>query len=350
MQSKPQLKNISAQQAAESILRNVKHKSVSSASQQQSKYFAPSNIALIKYWGKRNPELRLPCNDSLSISLAHLGATAEINISTIDQIILNKEPVNLESKIAQRTVSWLNQLLGAERLQFQIAIQLNIPLGAGLASSACWFAAIAGALNILMNWQLNKIQLSILARLGSGSAARSMYTGFVQWHAGNLENGADSYASPIDIQWPELRVGVVLVNAGTKKIDSSCAMAHCIKTATSYAAWPAKAKHHLEQMQLALQNHNFNLLGQVAEQNAILMHKTIEDSRPSISYSTAETIKIREKVQAMRKQGYEVYFTQDAGPHVKLLFEAANQEAILKEFTGARIANPFSNTTNQHQT
>ena len=348
MLSNPQTTSLPASQAAYAILKNVLHKSAYISAQQQAQYFAPSNIALIKYWGKRNPELRLPCNDSLSISLGHLGATADIKICTADQIMLNNKPLDLQSKIAQRTVNWLNQLLGAERLQFQIAIQLNIPLGAGLASSACWFAAIAGTLNKIMDWRLDTAQLSILARLGSGSAARSMHTGFVHWHAGKLTDGADSYAIPIDIQWPEFRVGVVLVKAGTKKIDSSCAMQHCIKTAPSYAAWPAKAKQHLEQMQLALQNHDFNLLGQVAEQNAILMHKTIEDSRPSISYSTAETIKIREKVQAMRKQGCEVYFTQDAGPHIKLLFKVSNQEAILKEFSEARIANPFSNTTGQH--
>lgn len=159
--------------------------------------FAPANIALCKYWGKRDTTLNLPLTSSLSISLGKKGATCTVQLS--DQLqdicILNGKTLAVDSKFSTRITQFLDLFRPCEKMFFHVNSQMNIPLAAGLASSACGFASLVLALNDFFGWKLSQQELSILARLGSGSACRSLVQGFVEWQAGLRADGMDSLLS-----------------------------------------------------------------------------------------------------------------------------------------------------------
>lgn len=287
--------------------------------------FAPSNIALIKYWGKRDENLNLPLTDSLSLSLKNnLGTHTKIQIFekniAPDFLSLNNRELDLQTPFAQRLFNFLKPFR-FKKFNFQIHTTNTIPTAAGLASSASGYAALVLALNKLFNLNLDTKNLSILARLGSGSASRSIETGFVHWHAGILNNGMDSYAEKIGDPWPELSLGILLIDSQEKKISSREAMKITKQTSKLYQTWPENNLKDLNQILEAIQIQNFKLLGEISERNALFMHATMADSQPSIAFSTPETLRLREKIWALRSEGLNIYFTQDAGPNLKLIYE-----------------------------
>jgi len=299
----------------------------------QGEAFAATNIALIKYWGKRDSNLNLPLTSSLSMSVAGKGTHTVIKPTTgnNDIIFVNKEKIAAESSFALRIMKFLD-LFRLPQQKFEIHTENNIPTAAGLASSASGFAALTLALNDLYDWQFDKKTLSIFARLGSGSACRSIYEGFVEWQKGTLADGSDSFAIPLDIDWPELKIGLLILSAAEKPISSRIAMQRTIETSSSYQQWPAIVEKDLILLKTALLNKDFILLGETAEHNAIAMHQTMHDAQPAIDYDLPETREIKEKVTSLRKQGLTVYFTQDAGPNVKLLFLQEDTDHIKKHF------------------
>ena len=146
---------------------------------------AHANIALIKYWGKRNPDLHLPTKSSLSITLKELSTTTSIATHNQDCIHLNKKQV-----VDKKIITFLNTFRKKYNIEENHSISSNnsFPTAAGLASSSSGFAALATGLSELYNLNLSKKELSILARQGSGSACRSIYNGFVIWYK-RLEEG-----------------------------------------------------------------------------------------------------------------------------------------------------------------
>jgi diphosphomevalonate decarboxylase len=295
--------------------------------------FAPSNIALIKYWGKRSLGLNLPVTGSLSISLGDRGTKTKISISSTnqDEFILNDNKLDNTSGFAARASKFLDLFRPLETF-YKIETTSNIPVAAGLASSASGFAALTLALDDLYEWNLTRKELSILARLGSGSAARSMWQGFVEWHRGEQTNGLDSYAEPLNIDWPEFCIGLVIFDSKQKKISSRDAMLTTVKTSKLYKDWHKRVAKDLITAKKALQQKDFSLLGKTAEDNAIAMHATMADATPSISYTEEQTEAIQDKVRKCRKNGLEIYFTQDAGPNLKILFLSKDKDKIKQEF------------------
>lgn len=306
------------------------------------KAFAPSNIALCKYWGKRDQELNLPVTSSLSISLGDKGAEVNLEVSNADSdtIILNGQKIDAEISFSKRLVNFLN--LFCNNVFFKITIQSNIPIAAGLASSAAGFASIIKALDNLYGWQLTTKELSILARLGSGSAARSIWQGFVEWHAGERADGMDSYAEAIADTWPEFCIGLLILDAKEKSLSSREAMQRTVETSKLYTDWPNKVKNDLAAIKTAISKKHFALLAATAESNAINMHATMLDASPPINYALAETLSAMQKVWSLRKQGLAVYFTQDAGPNLKLLFLYQDAEMIKTHFPAVEIVQPFA--------
>jgi diphosphomevalonate decarboxylase len=304
--------------------------------------FAPTNIALCKYWGKRNTELNLPMTSSLSISLGERGAftTIELCESSQDHLALNGENMAMDSAFGQRVKTFLD-LFRHSRLFFKIDIQLNIPFAAGLASSACGFASLVLALNNFFDWQLTEPELSILARLGSGSACRSINQGFVEWRAGSQANGMDSYGEKLAMRWVELRVGLLMVSSQTKPISSSEAMKRTVATSALYSAWPAKVVNDMALIKQAVVERNFIQLGETAESNALNMHAMMLSAWPPILYALPETILGMQKIWKLREEGVAVYFTQDAGPNLKLLFLDKELSVISQHFPGVEIVKPF---------
>jgi len=305
--------------------------------------FAPTNIALVKYWGKRDIELNLPITGSLSISLADKGAHTSVALTAEahDVISINGEIAAPDSKFGKRLVAYLDLLRPNPKLRYQIDTTVNIPIAAGLASSACGFAALIKAFNQFYGWQLPDEILSILARIGSGSAARSIYEGFVQWHGGERNDGLDSYAEPLPYNWPALRVGLMIVTSEQKSLGSTEAMQRTVQTSKLYPAWPKIVAQDLETLQQAISLQDFTQLGETAEHNALTMHATMLSAWPPICYSNADTISAMQKVWQLRTAGLALYFTQDAGPNLKLLFLAKDEAKVKQAFPNIEVITPF---------
>ncbi|KAL3731912.1 hypothetical protein ACJRO7_028730 [Eucalyptus globulus] len=205
---------------------------------------APSNISVIKYWGKRNEALILAVNESISITLDldHLCATTTVAVSPKfekDRLWLNGKEMSLSSDRYQNTLREIRsrgdnfeddekgiKIMKEDwmRLHFHIASHNNFPTGTGLASSAAGFACLVFALAKLMNVKDDMSQLSTVARLGSGSACRSLHGGFVKWVLGKDEKkGKDSFAIQLEDEkhWEDLVILIVVVSSQQKEISSA---------------------------------------------------------------------------------------------------------------------------------
>lgn len=310
------------------------------------KAYAPSNIALCKYWGKREQELNLPVTGSLSISLNDKGATTEINVSSQprDIAVVNNQAVDWTLPFGRRLLEFMELFRVSPDLHFDIKIKTTIPIGAGLASSACGFASIVLALNALFGWELKEHELSVLARLGSGSACRSIWHGFVEWNAGIREDGMDSYAELISEHWPELCVGLLVMDDREKKVSSRDAMQRTVTTSPLYASWPTKVSRDLSALKQAISVKDFMLLGKTAEFNAMSMHATMLSSWPPVVYSAASTLNAMQKIWNLRHEGLALFFTQDAGPNLKLLFLEKDATIVQSHFSEVDIVRPFKQT------
>lgn len=308
--------------------------------------FAPANIALCKYWGKRDPVLNLPVTSSLSISLNGKGSYVQLTIGEglTDSISLNDEILPADSPFARRVVEYLDLFRPSPEIRFHLNTRNNIATAAGVASSAAGFAALVRALNALFEWNLNGRELSILARIGSGSACRSVYQGFVEWHAGTRTDGMDSFAEPLNAVWPELRIGLVMVSAAPKETGSRAGMQLTQETSALYAAWPAKVAQDLNSLKRAIETRDFDLLGRTAESNALAMHATMMAAWPPLIYWLPETVRVVHRARELRKTGLPVYLTMDAGPNVKILFLEKDQNAIIDAFPQTEIICPFDET------
>jgi diphosphomevalonate decarboxylase len=312
------------------------HSSIKSA-------FAPTNIALCKYWGKRDEELNLPLTSSLSVSLGAKGTTTELKLNgkDHDEVFLNGSVIANDSPFGQGLFEFLNLFRYEQTPRLSIHLTTNIPIAAGLASSACGFASLVLALDGLFDWQLSQDELSILARLGSGSASRSIWSGFVHWHAGIRSDGMDSHGESLRARWLDLCVGLLIFSEREKAIPSRVAMQRTVTTSALYQAWPSKVSRDLAAIKQAINNHDFQLLGKSAESNAVTMHATMLSAWPPIIYSLPQTLIAMQKIWDLRNEGLQLYFTQDAGPNLKLLFLARDIDNVLAHFPTVEIIQPF---------
>lgn len=305
--------------------------------------FAPANIALCKYWGKRNSLINLPCTSSISISLGDQGTTTSITPidSHGDIFYVNGQHIPLTSKFAARMQQFLDLFRYPQKKFFEIKTISTLPIGAGFATSASGYAALILALNTLFDWKLSKKNLSILARMGSGSASRSLWQGFVLWRMGSLKNGMDSYASPIPLVWPQLRIGLITISDQEKKWDSSTGMALSLQS-PFYRCWIRKTQQDCLAIKKTIKDQDFSQFGALVESNALAMHSLIQTSWPPIYYTLPQTLAVIHRIWELRDQGLGVYFTQDAGPNLKLLFLADNEKDVAQFFPKLQIVNPFA--------
>ena len=305
--------------------------------------YAPANIALVKYWGKRDEALNLPVTGSLSISLGPLGSHVELARGTggADAVWLNGKPLPADSSFARRASAFLDLFRPRPDFVFELKARNTVPTAAGFASSASGFAALAKGLNSLFGWGLGPRELSILARLGSGSAARSLEEGFVEWHAGTAADGMDSYAERFDAEWPELRVGALVLCAREKPVGSREGMKRSVETCEFYREWPGRVAQDLAALKAAIAQKDFAALGGVAEENALAMHALMAATRPPIVYLLPETVAAMHQIWAAREAGLPLWFTMDAGPNVKLLFESQNEARVREVFPAVEVVAPF---------
>ena len=307
--------------------------------------YAPANIALAKYWGKRDRRLNLPTNGSLSVSLGPLGTTTTIHAAENDSITLNGRTVAENSVFARRVWTFVTRFVPDRECRIAIATVNSIPTAAGLASSASGFAALTRALDRFFGCHLNDRELSLRARQGSGSACRSLWHGFVEWPCGKAQDGSDSYAFPLAGDWPALRIAIVAVNRAEKKVSSKDGMNHTLSTSPLYPLWPRQTERDLATIREAIMAKDLPTLGKTAEANALMMHATMLAARPSLCYWQTETLAALHTVWRLREEGLAVYATMDAGPNVKLLFASADSGAIAAAFPAALQVDPFGAST-----
>jgi len=303
---------------------------------------APANIALCKYWGKRDEAINLPLTPSLSVALGELGAETVLEpIDAADDIfILNGEEVDLRSEAARRVVEYLD-LFRPAGLRLRVDSRSSIPVAAGLASSASGFAALALALDDLFGWRLARRDLSIMARLGSGSACRSLYSGFAEWLAGERTDGMDSYAVPLAGEWPAFRIALLMISTAPKPVGSREAMRRTVASSELYRSWPARVAGDIAEIRAGIAARDLERVGRTAEGNALAMHATMIDSRPSILYWKPESVAAMEQVWKLRAAGLKVFFTMDAGPNLKLIYEQGDSAEVERNFPGLRVVAPF---------
>lgn len=301
--------------------------------------YAPANIALCKYWGKRDQTLKLPQTGSLSISLGRHGTHCTIAPAEADSLVINDKHICPTDKVFRRFFAFLD-CMRPPQTRLYVQTVNTIPMAAGLASSASAFAAATLTMNDLFGWNADLKTLSILARMGSGSASRSVYEGFVEWLPGERADGLDSYAVPLAPAWPELRIGILTVSDQPKPIGSTEAMHRTVDTAALYSSWPLQVKRDLAALKEAIVEHDMDTLGRHAEHNAMAMHATMTATWPPVIYWLPETVEALHQIHALRESGTQVYATMDAGPNVKLLFPVSEESAVRKAFPSLSIVEP----------
>lgn len=294
---------------------------------------ACSNIALIKYWGKRDPVLNLPQNGSLSLTLDGMLTKTTVHWDpgfAQDEVSLNGK-ILADSELAKmsRFLDLVRERAGFS-LKARVESQNNFPTAAGLASSASGFAALSLAASRAAGLELDARELSILARQGSGSASRSIFGGFAEWRKGELPDGSDSYAEELmpPETWPDVRMLVVVLEPRPKPISSRTGMTQTVNTSPMYPAWLSTVNADLETARHALFAHDLEALGTVAEANALKMHATMLTTLPTILYWQPTTVGLMHRVWELRRDGLPAWFTIDAGPNVKVLTDAAHVEPL----------------------
>ena len=304
---------------------------------------AHSNIALVKYWGKRSTPLNLPMNGSISLTLDKLHTTTTVewdpNLKT-DEVTLNDQILGEEEVRPLSNFLDLVRQQGGMDTRARITTFNNFPTAAGLASSASGFAALALASSHAAGLKLDPQALSLLARRGSGSAARSIWGGFSEWRRGEREDGRDSYAQPLEASGlDDLKMLVTVLEPGPKPLSSRNGMNRTTETSPMYPAWQETVDLDLAGMRRAIASGDFMTIGRIAEANCLKMHATMLTSQPFILYWQPTTVALMHRVASLRAEGFSCFFTIDAGPNVKVLCHAKEVEAIaraLKEEPGVK--------------
>ena len=295
---------------------------------------ACANIALVKYWGKRDAALNLAAADSLSLTLDALTTETTVAFDdslAADQLVLDNQPAKPDD--VERVSRFLD-LVRAEAgvpIKAKVTSRNDFPTASGLASSASGFAALALAATRAAGLTLEPKALSILARRGSGSAARSIFGGFVRMRTGSRSE--DGYAEPVAAVAPgfleQLRMIVAVVGGGVVKTHGSRdAMDHTAATSPMYRAWLDVVPKDLVTAEAAIAKGDLEALGALAEANALAMHASAIAARPSILYWQPATLGILAEVRGLRSSGQPAWATMDAGPHVKILTTAAAAELV----------------------
>jgi diphosphomevalonate decarboxylase len=286
---------------------------------------AHPNIAVIKYWGKRDIERNLPAVGSISITLSDLYSDMALEVdSTLREDVLLVNGNESRSMLA-RVSSCVDNVVGTDRPFVRISSDGNFPIAAGLASSASAFAALVVASNAAFDLSKSHDELVNLAGRASGSAARSLLGGFVE-----LENRDDEVVVSNLLaadEWP-LRVIVAITAPGPKPVSSGDAMEISRKTSPFYDRWVEQQSEDLTEARAAILDHDLIRLGAIAEHNCLKMHSVMWGSRPPMIYWNSATIACMQTVRDLQSRGTHVFFTIDAGPQLKAICSPEHEEVV----------------------
>ncbi|KAI9801399.1 MAG: hypothetical protein M1825_003378 [Sarcosagium campestre] len=315
---------------------------------------APVNIAVIKYWGKRDPTLNLPTNSSLSVTLsqvdlrAHTTASCSASYSKPDTLLLNNAPQSLDTPRSSACLA----LLRAQRASLEatdpslpqlstyplrLVSSNNFPTAAGLASSAAGFAALVRAITDLYELPTSATDLSRIARQGSGSACRSLMGGYVAWEMGQAADGSDSQAVQVApaAHWPEMRALILVVSAAKKGVSSTAGMQATVKTSELFQA---RATHVVPRrmlaMERAIRERDFESFASLTMKDSNGFHATCLDTEPPIFYLNDVSRAAIRAVEALNQKAGRLVaaYTFDAGPNAVVYYLEADEPSVVGPF------------------
>ena len=292
---------------------------------------AHPNIAFIKYWGNRDSTLRLPENGSISMNLAELEARTRVTFdSSFPMDIFDLNGVRQNGASLERIVKHLNLLRGLRGISTHAHIlsENNFPTSAGIASSAAGFAAVTLAVVTAMGLEISEMDLSRLARRGSGSACRSIPTGFCEWQKGNsdLDSFAFSIAAPQHWDLVDL---IAIVSEGNKTTGST--EGHKLASTSPFQNTRiADSFRRLEICRNAIKAKDFQAFAEIIETDSTMMHAVMMTSHPALFYWEPSSLNIIKAVQVWRKSGIAAAATLDAGPNVHIICESKDSDSVLR--------------------
>jgi len=294
---------------------------------------AHPNIALVKYWGKSDAERNIPAMGSLSITLEGLTTTTMVRVDPAfdhDEFFLDGREAPAMAGRVTACLDRLRSLTG--RNEFAVVESANdFPTGAGLASSASGFAALVLAADAAFGAGLDRGALADLARQSSGSAARSLYGGFVELRLTSDEHQPTETRQVLEpTAWP-LRVVVAVTETGPKEVSSSEGMLLSEETSPFYEAWVASSESDLAAARRAVEQRDFEALAEISESNCLAMHAVMLSSRPGLVYWNGATVECLHRVRELRNRGVPVFFTIDAGPQMKAVCPPEAFERVTAE-------------------
>lgn len=294
---------------------------------------ANSNIAFIKYWGNTDEALRLPANPSLSMNLDGLYTQTTVVWGPERQ----SDTLKINGQSAdERATARVSQHLTALRKRLDIHQSAhvdsvnNFPMGAGIASSAASFAALTVAAVAAAGAVLSERELSCLARLGSGSASRSVPSGFVEWVTGSTHDQSYAFTVAARDHWKLVDL-VAIVHAGHKEVGSR--EGHTSASTSEFqAARVQTAVQRLDVCRRSLLDRDFTTFAAVVEHDSDMMHAVMMTSNPPLFYWRPGSLALMDAVRRWRSEGLRVCYTLDAGPNVHCICVADDADEI-----GARI-------------
>jgi diphosphomevalonate decarboxylase len=299
---------------------------------------ANPNIAFIKYWGNRDNDLRLPSNGSISMNLNGLFTRTTVSFQSslpFDELIINGHEVAGKGLTRVSSILDLVREEAGIKMKAEIMSENNFPAGAGIASSAAAFAALALASSRAAGLTLSETQLSRLARRGSGSASRSIPSGFVEWKLGTGDNDSIGVSIAPPEHW-DLVDCIAIVNASHKKTGST--EGHAIAgTSPLQNARLEDTPRRLEICRNAILNKDFETFANIIELDSDIMHSVMMTSNPPLMYWQAATVDIFDAVREWRASGLPVGYTVDAGANVHVIClgdHAKEAEKRLREIPG----------------
>lgn len=298
---------------------------------------ASPSLALIKYWGKRDGLVNVPATTSIAVTLSHLETITEVRRADgpeHEQVVVNGM---LQDR--QRFTPFFDQVRATaeQGVWFDVQSSNSFPTGAGLASSSSAFAALALGCSRIARQRLEAAELSQLARVGSGSAARAVYGGFTRFAAGAFQ--AEQIAD--QSHWSDLRVVIAVINPGPKSISSRDAMNRTRDTSVFYPAWVETSEALARQAERAILARDLNALGATMRQSYLRMFSTMFTAEPPVLYWLPETVAVIQACEQLRRDGVPAWETMDAGPQVKVFTTARHvsvvSERISRENSGGEV-------------
>jgi diphosphomevalonate decarboxylase len=297
---------------------------------EKSSYRASPNLALVKYWGKADIKANLPATSSLGITLA--------GVETVSKAVLTNEKNEVTIEGLPQDIRRFDRFFAGLRYlgelhndtHFKVESRNSFPTAAGLASSSSGFAALTCACADAAAMDLTQAQLSAAARLGSASAARSLFGGFVILRAGGYQ--AEQLFS--EDHWPDLRILMAIVRRVPKKISSRDAMELSRTSSPYYSSWLESSQTLFSEGINAVSHRDIEKLGAVMRASYLGMFSTMFTSVPPVMYWLPDSVEIIRACEELRESGIPAWETMDAGPQVKIACLASDVEVITDRIKG----------------